>query len=182
MRLITFILVLCLALLAFYIGFNVGLSQQSEIKVVEVPTPEETEPAAPIPEPEPTVEAPAPTTDTEQIPDSTPDTDPSTEKGSEPLPTAAEMAARAAEPVVDLTDTQGRTIAVEITEVGEDHIKARRKLDFRVVQIPIDMLSEVDQAFITYLSEQRAEPGSDVVSPAMEEAPQELLERIFGND
>jgi hypothetical protein len=72
------------------------------------------------------------------------------------LPSEAEMAVRAEQKFVILSDKEGRELNGEILEMAGDTLKVRRYVDFRIVEVPVALLSPVDQAFIAYLREVRA--------------------------
>ncbi|MFU8848701.1 MAG: hypothetical protein ACNA77_08290 [Opitutales bacterium] len=71
-----------------------------------------------------------------------------------PTPTESDFAARAAQSIHTLTDTQGRSINARIVEVTATDVKIRRT-DGLETNIPLNMLSEEDVAFCNYLREQQ---------------------------
>ncbi|MGJ8641260.1 MAG: alginate lyase family protein [Opitutaceae bacterium] len=62
---------------------------------------------------------------------------------------------RAKQRFVTLTDTQDREIVVEVVDVFEDSLSVVRKSELRELKLPLNLLSENDQAFARYLYEQK---------------------------
>ncbi|TVP81260.1 MAG: hypothetical protein EA353_01910 [Puniceicoccaceae bacterium] len=78
----------------------------------------------------------------------------------------ARFALRAEESTLTLTDTQRRTLQGELLETTESHLNIRRHPDNQVLDVPVAMLSQEDQAFAAYLFNQgikviKAEPKLD---------------------
>lgn len=65
--------------------------------------------------------------------------------------TRSEMAERASQTWITFTDKADRELVAEIIETSEDSLKIRRQADGRVFNLPIEMLSKSDQAFVTYI-------------------------------
>lgn len=168
MRVFYFLLLFVLTGLGFYLGYEVGTSQQSvEIVEVEVPA----EPEVIIQKVEVPVE-PVVIVEEVEVAEETPVV----------LPTEEEMSARAAQRIITLTDGQGRSLAVEIMEVRSDAIKVRRRADLRIVDIPLVMLSEVDRAFAEFLGRRSAEQrgGAAARPQEMSSEQQRIFDQIFG--
>ena len=78
----------------------------------------------------------------------------------------AAFAARAAQPMQTLTDTQGRTIQANIVQVTASDVKIRRS-DGLETTIPLTMLSADDIAFCNYIREQQVAKPQTSPSPAI---------------
>ncbi|NBB78224.1 MAG: DUF4832 domain-containing protein [Verrucomicrobia bacterium] len=65
------------------------------------------------------------------------------------------LAQRAAQEWITLTDRQDRSIEVALLDVGERTLRVRRRTDAKLVKIPVDMLSDADQAFAACLWDQK---------------------------
>jgi formiminotetrahydrofolate cyclodeaminase len=89
------------------------------------------------------------------------------------------MAARAEQQFIVLTDKEGRELNAEILEVAADALKVRRYVDFRIVNVPVNMLSVEDQAFAAYLLKPKA-ADSEPVAPGGVLSEKGILDRIFG--
>lgn len=61
------------------------------------------------------------------------------------------LAKRAQQKIITLKDNQARAIQVELLEVKENSISLRRQSDFRIVEVPVNMLCPEDQALAAYL-------------------------------
>ncbi|MGZ0654192.1 hypothetical protein ACWPKO_00385 [Coraliomargarita sp. W4R53] len=73
---------------------------------------------------------------------------------------------RAQQHLITLTDKQERALVGELLGTSEQHLKLRRKSDSLIVEVPIAMLCENDQAFAAYLltiekSSQQSPPRSE---------------------
>lgn len=149
--------------LGYYFG-HITKSQTSEATTqtassapaAYAPAPAPVAPAPTFEDPAPVAPAPAPVATQPLAVASTP----------EPSPEESAMAARAAQTIQTLTDTQGRTIQAEIVEVMASNVKIRRT-DGLETTIPLNMLSEKDVVFCNYLREQAKE--EEVASPTNNE-------------
>jgi len=84
---------------------------------------------------------------------------------------------RAEGSVITLTDTKERSLQGELITATEYHLKIRRQYDGRVVEVPIAMLSQEDQAFAAYLL--KSKNASNQPDP-MSEA-DKIWDEIFKN-
>lgn len=174
MRPVFAVISVCFAALCFYAGYKIG-STQREVEVVVQPAPDtETKEEKPQPVEESTVAEPEPV----DLPENKPDLPEPIEEV--PLPTEAEMAERATNEIITLTDQQGRELDVEILELREESIRVRRQYDFRIVDVSLDMLSAEDRAFAAYLLKKQAEAPEIEADPEMTRQQQELYDLIFG--
>ena len=165
--------VIALVILAgcFYAGYKLGQRESAQ-------TNEMASAPAVVPEPQPPVEAPeaAPPEPVESEAEEQARAAKEAQAAGEELNA---MKARAAKSIVDLTDQQGRTIQAMILEPQADAIKVRRQVDFSVVEIPFDMLSERDQRFAEFLWK-RDQAGSSASSRGNdEEISAERFDEIF---
>ena len=183
MQVVAVLLSICLAVLSFYVGFQMGQSSQST-----VPVPQTTVQTVPEPEPEPEPE-PAPEPEAPSIMDVavTPEPDPATledadeENGSVQAPDDTRFQERATQQFVVLSDNEGRQLEVEIIEIGEESLRARRQRDFRMVTIPFDLLSEEDRAFVDFLAREQATSETAFSEQSMSPEQRDLFDQIFGN-
>ena len=97
-------------------------------------------------------------------------------------PTDFGLAARAAQKVVTLIDQQGREMVAEIIQANKSSLRVRRQVDYRVVDVPFDMLSREDRVFAEYLWEQNPTVVPLAQTASLEAGPmitqKELLNRI----
>ena len=95
---------------------------------------------------------------------------------TEPSESAADsFESRARQSLITFTDATGRTLVAEILEVEATGLKIRREADRRVLTLPVDMLSEEDQAFTAYLWERQQANDRSKLSD------EETLRRLFEN-
>lgn len=131
MRIASVIIFFATSLACFFGGYQLGKSDSQQ---VEQPT---------ASAPETTVTAPEEGTRKE------------TEVAIEPALVAEEtedaFALRAKEPLQELSDRNGRQVVGQILEVQAESLKLLRQVDSRIVDIPISMLSDSDQAYSAYL-------------------------------
>lgn len=165
-RIIPFVLILTAAL-CFNAGYTVG--KRNATIVVRKPA---TAPAATPVETDSEVMA-----DTGSEPEALIVEAPDPTESATPSPDTAQLAQRAQQQFITLTDSQERSIQVEVLEATETHLKVRRQSDLRIVQIPLHMLSADDQAFAAYLWEKENHSFGGKMG---KEAEQKMLEELFG--
>ena len=73
-----------------------------------------------------------------------------------PTPDPDRFALRAKQPEITLTDTRDRSLSGELLATTEKHLKLRRQSDGRIVEVPVSMLAQEDQAFAAYLFSEKA--------------------------
>jgi hypothetical protein len=172
MQPIALFLALVLAAFAFVIGFKLG-EKQRDVGPVDLAAPAPAPGAVPVSEP-----LPEPASESQPQPRPEPEAAPQ----APGLPSKADMAIRAENEVITLVDTRGRTLKVEIMELHDDRIKARRQQDFRIVDIPFDMLSREDRAFVDFLVQQKKDAGAATEPPALSPEDKARLDMIFGDE
>lgn len=91
-----------------------------------------------------------------------------------PTTDPAQLAQRAQQRIITLKDNQQRAIKVELLEVKEHSIKVRRQSDFRIVEVPVKILSAEDQAFAAYLWAEKNPTPKDRTDTQM------ILDELFG--
>lgn len=128
------ITLISIAALCFIAGYTLGKKHRS---VAPVPAPLVT---APMPAAEPLPEAP-PAPKEIAIPTPVPAKPPASDR----FATRAQMSA------LTLTDTKDRSLTAELIEASAYSLKVRRMSDQRVLDVPVSMLCEEDQAFAAYL-------------------------------
>lgn len=153
------------AALCFYAGYTVGQKKPRAV-VRENPVVMESSPGSnreamlaqspSLTEPEPADDAPSPPVEASTL-------------------TPAVFEARAQEPWITFTDTTGRSLVAEILKVESASLKIRREADRRVLTLPVDMLSDEDQAFAAFLWQQQQNKERSQLSD------EEMLRRLFEN-
>lgn len=127
-----------IAALCFIAGYTVG-KRNGALRPTSTPAPIAAEP---IQEPIETLPA---------IPEETPPPAPV------PVPivveptTSERFASRAQQSEMTLTDTKERSLVAELIEASEKQLKVRRLSDGRILEVPVSMLCQNDQAFAAYL-------------------------------
>ncbi|WPJ97430.1 hypothetical protein SH580_06865 [Coraliomargarita algicola] len=124
------------AALCFVAGYTIGKKH----KPYPIAPAIEQAAAVPVSEPAP-IPAPIPETRQPTAPEVIP------QKPTEP----ERFAARALQAEITLTDSIARSLVCELLTATEKHLKVRRKSDNRIVEVPVTMLSQEDQAFAAYL-------------------------------
>jgi len=147
MRYVSLTLILIAAVLCFVAGYQVGKKSQPAAPAIADVTDET------VPVPTLTDSANPPQVVAEPLP------------VDEPEPVEHAFALRAKEVVQTFFDQNERKLVAEILEVKADSLKVRRQADGVELNVPVNMLSEEDQAFAAYLWEQQpktaAAPTSD---------------------
>ena len=107
--------------------------------------------------------------------------DPSMDAETTIEPADNAFALRESEPLQTLSDRKGRQVAGTILEIRADSLTLRRQADSQLVNIPISILADGDQAYITYLLNKNG-PGkttpieSTPTTPLMED---EVWDELF---
>lgn len=158
MRIVYFLMVVAICGICFWLGFNFTIPLQEQTPPTEPIAPVQVESdSSNLASEQPLDDAsldPEPAIYAEEIPEPEPEpVGPTPEELAAELALQRQMEDRATQELVDLTDEAGRTISAKILEVGADSLKVRRRADFYVVEIPINLLSDADQMFADFLRE-----------------------------
>jgi hypothetical protein len=162
------ILLLLIAGLCFYAGYELG---KPNLVGVQEPAP-----AADTEEQKDPEKTKAEPVDTEQLP-------PLPARQELEVPSEAGLAARAGLRYITLIDEQGRDMVAEVLGPGAGGLRVRRQTDYRIVDIPLPMLSREDRIFAEYIlkseepeaasaqtaDRQKPERGPDITEDALVE-------------
>lgn len=183
MRFLYLILGCVLAAVCFYTGYKIGLREHAQsgslptestsVATSETPLTDgmaEDQSADPVGTP---ADAPTPPPTAETL------------ENTQAPPTAEALAARAKQRIITLTDKNDREIVVELLDVRADSLKVRRQVDFFIVEVPVDMLSEDDRIFVDYLIAQRnpngGAAGSEAAVPDADDM-DALFDKLFNDN
>ena len=95
-----------------------------------------------------------------------------------PAQQAHSLAQRALQPVHTFTDQRGRQLEAEIIAIQADALEIRRLSDRRILQLPVKLLCEVDQAFAAYLWKQQQAAAAATMPPSTS-AEDQIWEQLF---
>ena len=161
MRYVSLTLILIAAVLCFVAGYQVGKQSQPS-----VPAGEGTAEGAPV----------QTLSDSANLPQIAADQSPQ----GEPETTVNPFTLREKETIQTFFDQNERKLVGEILEVKVDSLKVRRQADGAELNVPVNMLSEEDQAFAAYLWEQQPQTAtSPTPTPTPSQSGKSMEDKIW---